>query len=119
MNPDLLALAEAAKACAAKGLIRHNPQPRHAEAPKGKRSPRNGHPISPERIAEVTPEILRMVRNGYDYLSIIAKLGVTAKTITHVKRINGIPVKGDERDGKVFVGMRLNTTTGEWKEHWK
>ena len=115
MNPHHQELAEAARRATASGLIKVNPQPRTTEPPKGKRSPRNGAPLSPERVRELTPEVLRMVRQGYDYLSIIAKLGITAKTITFIKRQAGLPVKGDVRaDGKVFRGITKN-----YKEIWK
>lgn len=104
MNPTLLELAKAAKSLAAKGLIRHN-APDSRSAPRGKRSHRNGAPLSPARMAEVTPEILRRLNQGQEYVRIIQEMGVTAKTITLVKRANGLPVRGDVKDGKVFRGL--------------
>jgi len=104
MTPHLLELAAAAKACAAKGLIRHNAPSSHS-APRGKRSHRNGAPLSPARMKEVTPEILRRLEAGQEYVRIIQDMGVTARTITLVKRANGLPVRGDVRDGKVFRGL--------------
>ena len=104
MNPHLLELANAAKSCVAKGLIRHNAPSSHS-APRGKRSHRNGAPLSPARMKEVTPEILRRLEAGQEYVRIIQDMGVTARTITLVKRANGLPVRGDVRDGKVFRGL--------------
>lgn len=104
MNPALLDLAKAAKSLAAKGLISHN-SPSSRSTPKGKRSHRNGAPLSPARMKEVTPEILKRLAAGQEYVRIIQAMGVTARTITLVKRANGLPVRGDVKDGKVFRGL--------------
>lgn len=104
MNPALLELVNAAKSLTAKGLIRHNAPDSHS-VPKGKRSHRNGAPLSPARMKEVTPEILRRLNQGQEYVRIIQEMGVTARTITLVKRANGLPVRGDVKDGKVFRGL--------------
>ncbi len=112
MSPALLELAKAAKSLASKGVIRTNSSPARY-APRGKRSHRNGEALSPERMKEVSPEILRRLKRGEEYITIIQAMGVTARTITLVKRANGIPVRGDERDGKVFLG-----TDSAGRERW-
>ena len=104
MSPALLELAKAAKSLASKGIIQPVSSPARS-IPKGKRSHRNGAPLSPARMKEVTPEILKRLEAGQEYVRIIQDMGVTARTITLVKRANGLPVRGDVKDGKVFRGL--------------